>query len=54
MKKWIGYAVILIPIAVVAFKWEVWKGGIGAVVLVLVAWFLCTVYNDVYEQRKTK
>lgn len=54
MKKWIGYAVILLPIIAVAFKWQVWDGGIGAWVLAFIALFNCTVWGDIYHEQSKK
>lgn len=54
MWKYVGYAVIILPIIVVAIKWQVLDNNIGGVVLVLVAVFNCTVWNNYYEQAKTK
>lgn len=53
-KKWIGYVVILVPIIIVAIKWRVWNGGIGGLILALIAVFNCVVWTDIYEQRKKK
>lgn len=46
MKRGIGYAVIILPILYVAYKWHVLDGGIGGLILALVAVFNCTVWTD--------
>lgn len=54
MWKYIGYAVIILPIIVVAIKWQVSDNLIGGVVLAIAAVFNCTVWNNCYEQAKKK
>lgn len=46
MKRWIGYAIIILPILYVAYKWHVWDGGTGGLMLALIAVFNCTVWTD--------
>lgn len=52
--KWIGYVVIIAPITYVAFKWHVWDGGIGGLILVLIAIFNCAAWEDYCDTNKTK
>ena len=54
MKKWIGYAVIILPIIGVAVKWQVWNSDLGGLVLALIALFNCTVWGDHCNERKEK
>lgn len=46
MKKWIGYAVIILPILYVAYKWHVWDGGIGGLILAEIAVLNCTIWTN--------
>lgn len=52
--KWIGYVVIIAPITYVAFKWHVWDGGIGGLILVLIAIFNCAAWEDYCDNNKPK
>ena len=52
--KWIGYVVIIAPITYVAFKWHVWDGGIGGLILALIAAFNCLAWADHCDTTKPK
>lgn len=52
MKKWIGYAVIILPILYVAYKWHVWDGGIGGLILAEIAVLNCTIWTDHCDKPK--
>lgn len=54
MKKWIGYAVIILPIIAVGIKWRVWDSDFGGWVLAMVAVLNCTLWRNYYEQRQKK
>lgn len=54
MKKWLGYAVIILPIIVVAYKWQVWDSCVGAMMLALVALFNCLAWSEYCDECKKK
>jgi len=54
MKKVIGYAVIILPILVVADKWQVWDGGVGALILSLIALLNCLIWGEHCNECKKK
>lgn len=50
--KWIGYVVIIVPILIVAWKWHVWDGGIGGLILAEIAVLNCTIWTDHCDKHK--
>lgn len=52
MRKFIGYAMIILPVVALAIKWQIWKSNLEAVVLPLIATLACTIYSN--EQREKK
>jgi hypothetical protein len=52
MRKFIGYAMIILPVVALAIKWQIWKSNLEAVVLPLIATLACTIYDN--EQREKK